>query len=133
MTDRHRPSEPHAPRPSDRIADRLHILAAWSLRTGITVRVDGWILDGHALVDLATAQERSEEELIAKWQAFRDFYVGYTSATRERDRVLQAAIDQMERLRADAETRTSLRLCKLRRPPLAKVRAAVEEARRAAG
>jgi hypothetical protein len=133
MSERHRPSETHAPRPSDRIADRLHLLAAWSLRTGITVRVDGWILDGHALADLAAAQERSEEELLARWQAFRDFYVSYTASMRDREKLLRTAIDEMEQHRHDEETRRSLRLCKLRRPPLAKVRAAVAEARRAAG
>lgn len=129
---RHRPSEPHSPRPSDKIADRLHILAAWALRTGVTLRVDGWILDAHAVVDLAAAQERSEAELIAKWQAFRAFYVDYTRVTADRERVLRTAMEQMQQ-HGDGDSRKALRLCKLRRPPLAKVRAAVEEARRAAG
>ena len=131
--DRHRPSEPYSPRPSDLIADRLHILAAWALRTGVSLTIDGWIVDGHGLLDLAEQQARAEEELIARWQAFRDHYVAYTATTKERDEVLRVAIGEMEQRRSDGETRKSLRLCKLRRPPLAKVRAAVAEARRAAG
>lgn len=115
------------------IADRLHVLAAWALRAKITLTVDGWIVDGHALLDLAEQQTAAESELVARWQAFRDYYVSYTTTTREREQVLRVAIGDMEQRRGDSDTRKSLRLCKLRRPPLAKVRAAVAEARRAAG
>lgn len=111
----------------------MHILAAWALRRGVTLRIDGFILDGHALVDLASTQERAESELLARWQEFRDYYVVYTRQMQDRERVLREAIAEMEQRRGDADTRTSLRLCKLRRPPLAKVQAAVAEARRAAG
>lgn len=129
--DRHRPSEPHSPRPSDMIADRLHILAAWALRTKVTLTVDGWIVDGHAMLDLAAQQARAEDELVARWQEFRDHYVSYTTTTREREKVLRTAIAAMEQHRGDDATRKSLRLCKLRRPPLAKVRDAIAQARSA--
>jgi hypothetical protein len=131
MTDRHRPSERLAPRPCDRIADRLHLAAAWATTTGTTVQVAGVALTGDDLSVVATAQERDEAELLARFEAFRDFYTQYTVTLADRERVLFATIAEMRRRATEPSTRASLRLAQLRRPPLAKVRAAVSEARRA--
>lgn len=133
MTDRHRPSERLAPRPSDRIADRLHVVAAWATRTRSVVEIDGLALDGQALFAVAAAQERDETALLARFATFRELYESYTATVADRERVLFAAIAQMEQHASEPATRASLRLSRLRRPPLAKVRAVVEEARRTAG
>ncbi|MBI2389014.1 MAG: hypothetical protein HYV09_05290 [Deltaproteobacteria bacterium] len=126
---RHRRSEPFAPRPSDLIADRLRVLAAWALRRGATVDVDGTLLDGAALDRIAQAQSLAESELATWWKGFRGYYSSYGEVLRERERLLHRAIAELEALRADADARRTLRLCKLRRPPLAKVREAVEGSR----
>lgn len=129
---RHRRSEEFAPRPSDLIADRLRVLAAWALRHGATVDVDGARLDGAALEQIAHAQSLAESELATWWKGFRGYYTSYSEVLRERERLLFRAIAELEALRADADARRTLRLCKLRRPPLAKVREAVDAGRRTA-
>lgn len=133
MNERHRPSERLAPRPSDRLADRLHVVAAWATRVRVALRIDDRTLDGPELFALAEAQERDETELLRRFATFREFYSGYTSALSARERVLFTAIAEMERRAAEPATRAALRLSRLRRPPLAKVRAVVDEARRASG
>jgi hypothetical protein len=128
---RHRPSEPISPRPSDLIADRLRVLAAWATKSGTSIEIDGKRFDGAALEALAQSQLMAETELLAHFRVFRGYYVNYTDVLQKRERLLREAIQHLELHRDNAATRTVLRLCKLRRPPLAKVRALVAEARAA--
>ncbi len=133
MNERHRPSERLAPRPSDRIADRLHVVAAWATRANVTLSIDDQTLGGPELFALAEAQARDETELLHRFASFREFYASYTARLATLERVLASAIAEMERRVAEPATRASLRLSRLRRPPLAKVRAVVDEARRGCG
>lgn len=130
---RHRASEPFAPRPGDRIADRLHLVAAWATRVAAILNVDGAPFAAAEIAALAREQERDEQQLLERFQAFREFYAHYNETLRAREPVLFAGIAEMERRRGEPETRRAMRFCKLRRPPLAKVRAAVEETLRASG
>jgi len=129
MTDRHRPSEPYSPRPSDLIADRLRVLAAWATLNGMNVPVDGAVFDGPAFARLAEEQARAEADLLEHWRTFRSFYAQYTETLKEREAILLGAIAEVSRTRTDVATKRAIRLCRLRRPPLAKVRAIVAEAR----
>lgn len=132
MTERHRPSEPFSPRPSDLIADRLRVLAAWATLTGATVSIDGAVFDGAAFERLAELQARDEAQLLEHWRTFRAFYAQYTAARKARETILLAAIAVIAELataRGDGDAKKALRLCRLRRPPLAKVNALVAEAR----
>jgi len=129
MTHRHRPSEPFSPRPSDLIADRLRVLAAWATLTGATVTIDGAVFDGPAFERLAEAQARDEALLLEHWRTFRGFYGDYTRTLKEREAILLAAISEVARTRSDSGTKKAIRLCRLRRPPLAKVSAIVAQAR----
>ncbi len=129
MTERHRPSEPFSPRPSDLIADRLRVLAAWATINATTVTIDGAVFDGTAFERLAQEQACDEALLLEHWRKFRDFYAGYTARLKERESILLAAITEVSRMRSDTGTKKALRLCRLRRPPLAKVSAIVAEAR----
>jgi hypothetical protein len=133
MTDRHRPSEPYSPRPSDLIADRLRVLAAWATLNATTVTIDGAVFDGAAFEELAEQQARDEVQLLEHWKTFRAFYANYTETLRARETILLAAIAEVSKTRSDTETKKALRLCRLRRPPLAKVSAMVAAARRRTG
>lgn len=129
MTERHRPSEPFSPRPSDLLADRLRVLAAWATINAATVTIDGAVFDGAALERLAQEQACDEALLLEHWSRFRSFYAGYTTRLKERESILLAAINEVSRVHSDSGTKKALRLCRLRRPPLAKVSAFVAEAR----
>ena len=129
MTDRHRPSEPYSPRPSDLIADRLRVLAAWATMNGTTVTIDGAVFDGAAFARLAEQQACDEADLLEHWRTFRSFYAQYTETLKERETILLGAIEAVSRTHNDVGTKRALRLCRLRRPPLAKVSAIVAEAR----
>jgi len=133
MTDRHRPSEPYSPRPSDLIADRLRVLAAWATLNATTVTIDGAVFDGAAFEELAEEQARDEAQLLEQWKTFRAFYAQYTETLKQREMILLAAIAEVVKTRSDSGTKKALRLCRLRRPPLAKVNALVAEARRKTG
>ena len=129
MTERHRPSEAFSPRPSDLIADRLRVLAAWATLTRTSITIQRVVFDGPALEQLAEEQARDEAALLQHWSAFRDFYTEYTATLKDREAILLEAIAEVAQMRSDRGTRNALRLCRLRRPPLAKVQAIVAESR----
>jgi hypothetical protein len=119
---RHRPSEPLAPRPSDRIASRFAALADFAARRGVCVTIDGARIDASALAFIAREESGAEEELAAVWKAFQDVYVPHTERVRAREAVLLRIISAFERPpgpRLDAGSRAILRACKLRNPPRA--------------
>ncbi len=130
---RHRPSEPFSPRPGDFVAERLRVLAAVVRRTGATVEVDGVPWSADALDRIVEAQAIAEAELRARFRAFQELYAAYTPVLRERERLLHGAIAWFDARDLGPEVRASIRLCKLRRPPLAKVRRVVEPLPMAAG
>lgn len=122
---RHRPSEAHAPRPSDLLADRLRPIAAWMRARGVSLAMkteDGadQTLDADAVDALVSAQQLAEIELQARFHAFRSYYAEYTEVVRARERVVHAAIAAFDR-KDDPDARRAMRLSRLRRPPLAKV------------
>lgn len=120
---RHRRSEVFAPRPSDLLADRLRLLAQWASRRGATLVLDGVSFDGPKLAALALAQATAESELTQWWRRFRGFYEDYGATREANDRLLQAAIAELEKLEGDVDAKRTARHCKLRKPPLASVRA----------
>lgn len=135
MSERHRPSEPFSPRPGDLLAERLRLLATVVRRTGVVVDVDGVPWDADALDRIVEAQAIAEAELNARFRAFQQFYAAYTPVLRERERVLHGAIAWFDARDLGPTVKASIRMCKLRRPPLAKVRSLVDATprQRAAG
>lgn len=129
---RHRPSEPFSPRARDLIADRLHLLSALLDASGTSFDLDGLRWDGEALARIAQDQERLENELLESFRAFREIYAAHTAARALHLRVLETGIETVARADADRRRAAALRLCRLQRPPLAKVHAAIAEARRGA-
>lgn len=119
---RHRRSEVFAPRPTDLLADRLRLLAEWAVRRGAEIEIDGIPWDGAKLTGLAAEQARAELELSERWQGFRGFYETYGATRATREKLLHAAIAELSKLRDDTDARRTARFCKLRKPPLAKVR-----------
>lgn len=119
---RHRRSEDFAPRPSDLLADRLRVLAEWAVRRGATIEIEGRRWGAEDLTRLAAEQAESERELQERWTSFRRFYEEYGAAREQREKLLFAAIAELEKLREDVDARRTARFCKLRKPPLAKVR-----------
>ena len=120
---RHRRSEVFAPRPSDLLADRLRLLAEWAVRRGACIELDGRLWQPEDLTRLAAEQAESERELQERWTSFRRFYEEYGEAREAREKLLFAAIAALEKLQGDVDARRTARFCKLRKPPLAKVRA----------
>lgn len=119
---RHRRSEVFAPRPSDLLADRLRLLAEWAVRRGAVIQIDGKTWDGPMLTAVAAEQASAEQELSNRWQSFRGFYEAYGLDRETREKLLLAAIAELQQLRDDTDARRTARYCKLRKPPLAKVR-----------
>lgn len=119
---RHRRSEVFAPRPSDLLADRLRLLAEWAVRRGAEIEIDGITWNGPKLTALAAEQASAERELLERWQSFRGFYEAYGVERETREKLLHAAIAELQKLRDDTDARRTARFCKLRKPPLAKVR-----------
>lgn len=127
---RHRPSAALAPRPGDLIAGRWHALAAFARITAVTETLDGKVFDADAIQSIATSQQLAEDELCARWRAFRDYYVQYTEVVREREDLLRRVVECLAERHRDVRSRDALRLCRLRKPPLAKIDALVAESRR---
>jgi len=116
------------PRPGDRIAHRIRALAAWAKNAGATTEVAGLRVDAEILHTIADKQSTAEDELIARYEALRTLYPEHVELTRKHESLMRSAIEGFERARGDEATRRALRLCKLRRPPLAKIRAMTEAA-----
>jgi len=119
---RHRRSEVFAPRPSDLIADRLRLLAEWAVRRGAVIELEGVPFDGPKLSALANAQSLAERELTQRWKDFRSFYEAFGRTRDAHEKLLLAAIAELDKLKEDTDARRTARYCKLRKPPLAKVR-----------
>jgi hypothetical protein len=127
---RHRPTEPFAPRPADLIATRLRLVGALLRAANASVEVDGITWTGAMLEELADDHARIERELAEKFADLRAIYIRHDELTRIRRIVLERAIE----VAADKAPKPHVRMCRLHRPPLAKVHAAIAEARlRAAG
>jgi hypothetical protein len=119
-----------APRRSDRIADRLRVLAAVLRSRGTVLEDEARALDGDALEAMANAQREAEEELSARFVAFYEYYATYRALLDERRNILQRGIEVLSAAHRDPEARRALRLCRLHRPPVATVRAMVERLER---
>jgi hypothetical protein len=126
---RHRPSEAFTPRPSDLIATRLRLAAALVGEANVEFDAEGRRWNAESLQEAAEDQARVEEELVAAFAAFRDIYTRHGELLRVRSALLARATE----LVAPIAPKHELRLCRLRRPPLAKVEVAIAEARRRAG
>lgn len=126
---RHRPSEAFAPRPGDLIASRLQLVAALARAARVTFEVEGTTWDHESLSSAAEDQSRVEAELLSAFAAFRDVYTRHGELHRVRSAVLAKATEAVSPM----VTKNEARLCRLRRPPLAKVQVAIAEARRRAG
>ena len=129
--DRIRAAEGLGPRPSELLADRLGAAAALARMTS-TLPIEG-APDARALAELSAVQRRDEDALIACWHNFREHYVRYLDIMRAREATLKRALDVLSAATGDRaappKVRAALRMCRLRRPPLAKVEALVAEAR----
>lgn len=129
---RNRAGEGLGPRPSELLADRLGAAAALFRMAPAPVALEG-IPDARALAELSSLQRRDEEELLARWHHFRDYYRSYLDTMRAREASLKRAVDALSAATGDRsaspKVRSALRICRLRRPPLAKVQAIVAEAR----
>jgi hypothetical protein len=124
-----RATEGIGPRPSELIADRLFAVAALAQ---VTRPENAESIDVEALSKLASEQRRDEEELIQRWDRFRSYYLEYLTALPARQSTLKRALDALSIQAAaragDPSVRSALRVCRLRRPPLAKVEAIVAAA-----
>ena len=131
-----RAAEGIGPRPSELLADRLDAAAALAKLTASRAGLDGdparERVDFAALAELASVQRGDEDELLARWHHFRGYYVAYLDVVRAREATLKGALDALATITGeragDPKVRSALRLCRLRRPPLAKVEALVSEA-----
>jgi hypothetical protein len=126
---RHRPSEAFTPRPGDLIANRLQLVAALARPANVTFEAEGTTWNHESLSAAAEDQARVETELLAVFAAFRDIYTRHGELHRVRTAVLAKATEVL----STTASKNDLRLCRLRRPPLAKVQVAIAEARRRAG
>ncbi|MGZ3420720.1 MAG: hypothetical protein ACXVEF_27285 [Polyangiales bacterium] len=126
---RHRPSEPFTPRPSDLIATRLRLVAALVREAKLEFEAEGTRWNGESLQEAAEDQARVESELVAGFTAFREIWARHG----ELHRVRSAALARATELVTPMAPKHELRLCRLRRPPLAKVEIAIAEARRRTG
>jgi hypothetical protein len=117
--ERHRRSEPFAPRPSDLLAARLRMLAAWAVRRDVALELEGRRWSGPQLEALAERQAYAEATLGDVWRRFRSFYEAYGQLRESNDRLLQAAIRDLDRMTDDVDARRTARGLKLRNPPAA--------------
>jgi hypothetical protein len=124
---RHRPSERVAPRPSDFISNRILGLAAWMSRRGIRVEIESVAHDGHSLGALAEAHAKAEDELSTRFSVLRQWWIEHEHRTRAHEALLLRVLEALPS-ELDAEGKVAVRLARLRRPPLAKVRALVRPA-----
>ena len=102
--------------------------AAWAKGAGAVTEVAGLRVDAEILHSLADQQSTAEDELVARYDALRTLYPDHVELTQKHESLMRAAIEGFERTRSDDVSRRALRLCKLRRPPLAKIRAMTEAA-----
>jgi hypothetical protein len=126
---RHRPSEAFAPRPGDLIASRVQLIAALVRAARVTFEAEGTTWDHDALSAAAEKQAQIEAELLAVFAAFREVYMRHAELHRLHSSVIARATETL----STKASKNDLRLCRLRRPPLAKVQVAIAEARRRAG
>jgi hypothetical protein len=130
-TARLRAGEGIGPRVTELLADRLTATAAVA-RLAVA-RAPHEAIEPDALAALASVQRLDEEELIARWRHFRVFYASYLESMRARESTMKRALEALSSHAAarspDPKLRSALRVCRLRRPPLAKVQALVAEAR----